>query len=80
MTTEIPGDLVPFVERMVSERRYLTESDVLAEGLRMLQARETLREEVAKGFAQLDAGLGIPAEQVYARAEARIARIERGEM
>lgn len=79
MTTEIPTDMVPFVQRMVSERRFLNESDVLAEGLRMLQARETLREEVAKGFAQLDAGQGIPADQVYARAEARIAEIERGE-
>ncbi|MBI2478768.1 MAG: hypothetical protein HYV60_09085 [Planctomycetia bacterium] len=78
MTTEIPTDLVPFVQRMVSERRFLSEGDVLAEGLRMLQARETLREEVAKGFAQLDAGLGVRAQQVYARAEARIAEIERG--
>jgi putative addiction module CopG family antidote len=79
MTTEIPSDMISFVQRMVSQRRYLSESDVLAEGLRMLQARETLREEVAKGFAQLDAGLGIPSEQVYARAEERIARIDRGE-
>lgn len=79
MTTEIPSDMVPFVRRMVAERRFLNEGDVLAEGLRMLQARETLREEVAKGFAQLDAGLGVPADQVYAGAEERIAEIERGE-
>lgn len=79
MTTEIPNDMVQFVQRMVTERRFLSESDILAEGLRLLQSRETLREEVAKGFAQLDAGLGIPAEQVYARAEERIAQIERGE-
>ena len=52
----------------------------MAEGLRMLQAHETLREEVAKGFEQLDAGLGIPAEKVYSRAEKRIAQIERGEV
>jgi antitoxin ParD1/3/4 len=79
MTTEIPMDLAPFVQRMISERRYLNEGDVVAEGLRMLQARESLREEVAKGFAQLDAGQGIPAEQFYSRAEARISQIERGE-
>lgn len=72
MTTEIPSDLVPFVRRMVAEKRFLNEEDVLAEGLRMLQARETLREEVKKGFDQLDAGLIVPAEKVYARAEARI--------
>jgi antitoxin ParD1/3/4 len=79
MTTEIPGDFAPFVRRMVSERRFWNEGDVVAEGLRMLQARETHREEVAKGFAQLDAGQGISAEQVYARAEAIISQIERGE-
>ena len=65
MTTEIPSDLVPFVQRMVAEKRFLNEQDVLAEGLRMLQTRETLRTEVNKGFDQLDAGLGVPAEEVY---------------
>ena len=59
MGTGIPSDMAPFVERMVSGRRFLSEQDVMAEGLRMLQARETLREEVVKGFEQLDAGLGI---------------------
>jgi Arc/MetJ-type ribon-helix-helix transcriptional regulator len=79
MTTEIPSDLVPFVQRMLAERRFLNEKDVLAEGLRMLQARETLREEVKKGFDQLDADRGLPAEKVYARAEERIRQIENGE-
>ena len=79
MTTEIPSDLVPFVQRMVSEKRFLNESDVLAEGLRLLQSRETLRAEVRKGFDQLDAGQGIPAEDVYRRAEHRIQQIENGD-
>ncbi len=72
MATEIPGDLVPFVQRLVAERRFLSEGDVLAAGRRLLQARETLRQEVQKGFEQHDAGLGIPAQEVYARAEERI--------
>ena len=71
MSTEIPSDLAPFVQRMVAERRFLSEGDVLAEGLRLLQARETLRDEVKKGFEQLDAGAGIPAEDVFATAEQR---------
>ena len=79
MTIEIPSDMAPFVQRMVSEKRFLSADDVLTEGLRMLQARETLRDEVKKGFTQLDAGQGIPAEQAYSRAEARIAQVERGE-
>lgn len=79
MSTEIPSDLAPFVQRMLAERRFLSEEDVLAEGLRLLQAREALRDEVKKGFEQLDAGAGIPSEEVYARAEERIQQIERGE-
>ncbi|WP_417735474.1 ribbon-helix-helix domain-containing protein [Rosistilla oblonga] len=79
MSTGIPQDMEPFVRRMVTGRRFLSEQDVVTEGLRLLQARETLRDEVAKGFASLDAGQGVPADQVFARAEQRIAEIERGE-
>ena len=75
MQTEIPADLAFFVQRMVAERRFLSEGDVLAEGLRLLQARETLRKEVRAGFEQLDAGLGIEASEVYRRAEERIQEI-----
>lgn len=64
---------------MVAEKRFLNEEDVLAEGLRLLQARETLRTEVKKGFDQLDAGQRIPAQDVYARAEERIRQIANGE-
>jgi len=78
MTTEIPTDLVPFVQRLVSERRFLNAGDVLAEGLRLLHAREMLREEVVKGFEQLDAGHRVPAADVYSRVEARIRQIEGG--
>lgn len=59
MATEIPSDLLPFVRRMVAAKRFLNEEEVIAEGIRLLQARETLRDEVTKGFDQLDAGLGI---------------------
>ena len=79
MTIEIPSDMLPFVERMVSQRRFLNEREVLVEGLRLLEARETLREEVGKGFSQLDAGQGAPASEVYARADERIRLIESGE-
>ncbi|WP_254508316.1 ribbon-helix-helix domain-containing protein [Anatilimnocola floriformis] len=78
MTTEIPADLVPFVERLVSERRFFSSGEVLAEGLRLLQSREALRDEVAKGFEQLDAGQRIPAAEVYAQLESRIQQIESG--
>jgi Arc/MetJ-type ribon-helix-helix transcriptional regulator len=31
MTVDIPADLAPFIERLIAERRFLTESEVLAE-------------------------------------------------
>jgi antitoxin ParD1/3/4 len=80
MNAEIPSDLVPFVQRMVAEKRFLNEEDVLAEGLRLLQARETLQVEVKRGFDQLDAGLGVPAEEVLSRAEQRITQVENGKV
>ncbi|WP_345688837.1 hypothetical protein [Novipirellula caenicola] len=52
MSTEISSDLAPLGQRMDSEKRFLNESDVLAEGLRLLQARKTLHAEVKKGFDQ----------------------------
>jgi Arc/MetJ-type ribon-helix-helix transcriptional regulator len=61
---------------MVAAKRFLSAGDVLAEGLRLLQARETMREEVRKGFEQPDSGHGIPATQVYDRVEQRIRDIE----
>jgi len=72
MNMEIPNDFAPFVHRMVAERRFLTESDVLAAGLRLLQESEMLREEVRLGFQQLDDGKGIDSAEVYRRAEQAI--------
>jgi antitoxin ParD1/3/4 len=76
MNAEIPSDFAPFVQRMIAERRFLTESDVLTEALRLLQARETLRQEVIKGFEQLDAGLGIDESVVFRHAEEKIQQVE----
>ena len=76
MSIEIPGDLAPFVERMVSERRFQSTEEVMLEGLRLLQARERLRDEVREGFDQLDRGQMVTADEVFARAERRIAEIE----
>ena len=77
MSVDIPAELAPFVERLIAERRFLTESEELAEGLRLLQSQETLRAAVGQGFAQLDEGKSAAADTVFAKAEERIASIER---
>ena len=67
MSIQIPQDFVPFVQRLVNSRRFLSEEDVVAEGLRMLRASETLKAEVEKGFDELDNGMGTDAATVIAR-------------
>ncbi|MCR9115981.1 MAG: hypothetical protein NXI22_03420 [bacterium] len=68
--------MAAFVRRLVEQRRFLSESDVLSEGLRLLHARESLQQEVAQGFSELARGEAIAAEDVYQKAEKRIAEIE----
>jgi antitoxin ParD1/3/4 len=77
MTVDIPADLAPFVQRLIAERRFLTEGDVLAEGLRLLQSQEALRAAVRNGFAELDGGRSTPADDVFAKAEERLTTAER---
>jgi len=74
MSVQIPSDFAPFVKRLVDSRRFLSEEDVIAEGLRMLRASETLKCEVEKGFDELDRGLGADANSVFERLHADLNR------
>jgi antitoxin ParD1/3/4 len=65
---------VPFVKRFIDSRRFLSEEDVIAEGLRMLSASETLKHEVERGFDELDRGLGADANSVFERLHADLNR------
>lgn len=67
MSIQIPTDFLPFVKRLVDSRRFLSEEDVVAEGLRMLRASEMLKAEVEKGFDELDRGLGEDSKAVFDR-------------
>lgn len=72
MSIQIPQDFIPFVQRLVNSRRFLSEEDVVAEGLRMLRASETLKSEVEKGFEELDDGLGTDADTVFTRLKSQV--------
>lgn len=78
MSSQIPSDFAPFVHRMIESKRFFSEEDVIAEGLRLLQSQEMLREEVRKGFDQLNAAQIVPADLVFDHANARIQAIEQG--
>jgi antitoxin ParD1/3/4 len=66
-----------FVQRQVKSGRFASASEVVREGLRLMEEREAeraarleaLRTDIARGR---DSGPGIPAEEVFARVRERI--------
>ncbi len=57
MTIEIPADLEPFVREQLKLGYFHSESQVVAEGLRMLKAeREECVEGIRRGLADAAAG------------------------
>ena len=65
-----------FVARLIKSGRYNSKSEVVREGLRLLQDREKTRqmqiEELRKAFRQgIESGPGIPAEEVFSRLKAK---------
>lgn len=77
MAIDLPPELASFVRQLVADRRFLSEDDVLVEGVRLLRAQETLREDVRRGFGQLDGGASAAGDAVFSRAEARIDEVAR---
>jgi antitoxin ParD1/3/4 len=71
MNVEIPSDLNPFVQQMISCGNYRNENELLVEGLRLLRTREQLRADVNAGIDELEAGQGLDGEEVFARLEER---------
>jgi antitoxin ParD1/3/4 len=75
----ISAELGDHLERVVSELvgngRYNSKSEVLREGVRLVQEREkrlaALDAELAKGLADLEAGRVVPAQEVFDRLEAK---------
>ena len=69
------GNLESYVASLVASGRYNSKSEVLREGVRLLQERETrlaaLDASIARGIASADAGRTKPASAVFDRLEAK---------
>jgi putative addiction module CopG family antidote len=77
ISVTLPHDMAAMVKAKVASGEYATESEVIRDGLRTLQARDAaienwLRAEVAKSFDEFaaDPRSGIPASEVMAQLRA----------
>jgi antitoxin ParD1/3/4 len=88
MSITLPHDMAAMVRAKVESGEYATESEVIRDGLRALQARDAavenwLRDEVAKSFNSFDKGVARPrmtaskAEALARLLEAYRARMEK---
>ena len=80
MNVDLPNDVNEFVKHLVVSGRFQSEQEAVTEGLRLLQARETLRRDVQKGFDQLDAGEGIEADVVFQEVNQVIDAVEKEQL
>lgn len=82
ISADLGQQLETFVANLVAAGRYNSKSEVLREGVRLIQDRETrlaaLDASVARGLADADAGNTTPAEDVFERLEAKYRAIGPG--
>ncbi|MBX9898145.1 MAG: type II toxin-antitoxin system ParD family antitoxin [Qipengyuania sp.] len=75
ISADLGKPLEDFVSELVTAGRYNSKSEVLREGVRLVQEREArlaaLRAAIAVGIADADAGRVTPADEVFDRLEAK---------
>jgi antitoxin ParD1/3/4 len=75
MTVDLGPKLDAFVEELIKTGRYQSKSEVLREGVRLVQDRESrlaaLEAELQKGLDDIDAGRTKPMDEVFDALEAK---------
>ena len=73
ISADLGSKLEEFVTSLVATGRYNSKSEVLREGVRLIQDREArlaaFDAAIARGLADVDAGRTKPAEEVFDRLE-----------
>ena len=71
ISADLGRQLEGYIAKLVASGRYNSKSEVLREGVRLVQERETklvaLDVSIARGLGDADAGHTNPAEQVFER-------------
>jgi antitoxin ParD1/3/4 len=75
ISADLGKQLESYIQQLVDTGRYGSKSEVLREGVRLVQDRETrlaaLDASVMRGIADADAGRTKPASDVFVRLEAK---------
>lgn len=75
ISADLGTQLENFVQKLVAAGRYRSKSEVLREGVRLIQDREiklaALDAAVAQGLEDVEAGRTKPAKDVFARLRAK---------
>ena len=74
--TEIPSDYGPAIHEMIAQGKFQNEQEIVAEGIRLVIARDKLHAGIQAGINELDRGESVDAGDVYAEARRRIKAIE----
>lgn len=71
MNVQLPSDAMQFIEGLVASGEYESAEEAVADGVRLLMSRQRLRADIQKGIDELDTGLGVDGEEVFAELRAR---------
>lgn len=82
ISADLGQTLEGFVARLVATGRYNSKSEVLREGVRLIQEREArlaaLDASIARGLTDIEAGRTTPAGKVFDRLEAKYRKLAAG--
>lgn len=75
ISADLGKQLESYIQQLVNTGRYGSKSEVLREGVRLVQDRETrlvaLDASIMRGIADADAGLTKPASDVFSRLDTK---------